>query len=528
MAEHDSHGDEKEWISVQKKTFTKWTNNHLRKKGHPTLDIASPETQFDDGTNLMHVVNALYGNDIPKYNKNAKLRPQKLDNINLALKMVEDAHIKTNFLKNTHLADHDLKMILGMMWAIILDYAIKGISVEDMTAKEGLLLWVRKKTANYRDVDPPGVHNFSTSWKDGMAFCALIHRHMPHLIDYDSLDKKNAAQNLELAFSVAERELGIPRLLDVEDLTEIARPDERSIMTYISEYFHRFANQDMKENAARRVLKFMNFMKRIEAQEFDYERRSRELIDHCRATQQRFTEAKFGDSLEEAVQAYKDFKQFTTVDKPAKAGERMDVETLFAEIQTELYVNGRLPYVAPQEVNPDSLQSAFDDLSVAEKSYASAVRDNRFRFIKKEESKIPQEKLDEFTATFNHFDKNGNGVMDKAEFKAALSALGVPFKDDAAYSKVFQEVSQGQDTISKDQYIRYNMALAEDRDSPDQVRDSFRFLADSGDSVTVDQLKTPPLTDEDRAFLLSKLPQTANGTYDFAAYIDTVFAPKSA
>ena len=72
-----------------------------------------------------------------------------------------------------------------------------------------------------------------------MAFCALIHKHQPHLIDYDSLDKNNAEANLELAFSVAEG-LGIPRLLDVEDVN-VEKPDERSIMTQVAEYFLRFA-----------------------------------------------------------------------------------------------------------------------------------------------------------------------------------------------------------------------------------------------------------------------------------------------
>ena len=106
-----------------------------------------------------------------------------------------------------------------------------------MTAKEGLLLWCRKKTTGYRDVDPPGVQNFTTSFKNGLALCALLHRHQPQLLDYDSLSKDNAQQNLELAFSVAEKTFGIPRLLDVEDLL-VDKPDERSVMTYGASHAH--------------------------------------------------------------------------------------------------------------------------------------------------------------------------------------------------------------------------------------------------------------------------------------------------
>jgi hypothetical protein len=96
----------------------------------------------------MQIVSALYDLPIPKHNATPKMRPHALDNIEQALKMVDDAKIKTNFLKPTHLIDHDLKMILGLMWAIILDYAIKGIKDDDCNAKEGLLLWCQLRRAD--------------------------------------------------------------------------------------------------------------------------------------------------------------------------------------------------------------------------------------------------------------------------------------------------------------------------------------------------------------------------------------------
>jgi len=84
------------------------------------------------------------------------------------------------------IVDGNLKMTLGMIWTIILRFAIQDISVEELSAKEGLLLWCQRKTAPYKNVN---VQNFHMSFKDGLAFCALIHRHRPELIDYDSLKK---------------------------------------------------------------------------------------------------------------------------------------------------------------------------------------------------------------------------------------------------------------------------------------------------------------------------------------------------
>merc|ERR1719317_1706676 len=94
-----------------------------------------------------------------------------------------------------------------MIWTIILRFAIQDISVEEMTAKEGLLLWCQRKTAPYKNVN---VQNFHLSWRDGLAFCALIHRHRPDLLDYSKLSKDNPLENLNLAFDIAEKYLDNP------------------------------------------------------------------------------------------------------------------------------------------------------------------------------------------------------------------------------------------------------------------------------------------------------------------------------
>jgi len=510
-----SEDNKEQWVAVQKKTFTKWVNSHLTKKGFPTINVL--EEEFTDGINLINLLNALYSVPIPKYNKAPKMAPHKLDNIALAFNMLEQAQVKTNFLKPGHLIDKDLKMLLGMVWAIILDYAIKGISEDMLTAKEGLLLWCRKKTAGYRDVDPPSITNFTGNWKNGLAFCALIHRHRPDLIEYDTLDKENAEQNLELAFSVAEKELGIARLLDVEDMKQ---PDERSVMTYVSEYFHRFASQDLKERAARRAQKFVSFQRAIAAQASEFETRAEALLAWVDSVIANFENAQFGETVEEAEAAVRALRDFVTAEKSEKSGEKLDLESLFAEIQTQLKVNNRSPYVP--KVAPEALEDAFDRLWDAEKKYAAAVRANRFQFITKVESKISDEKVQEFTESFNHFDADKSGQMDKVEFKAALSAMSVPFKDDAAFDKVFNEVSEGQTHVTLSQYIRYLAALEEDKDTPDQLIESFKMIADNAETVSEAQLSCPPLSADDVQYLLSQMPQAGNG-YDYNAYVQNSF-----
>jgi len=109
------------------------------------------------------------------------------------------------------------------------------------TVKERLLVWCQIKTKEYQNIK---LENFSTSWADGMAFCALIHHFLPDAFDYHALNPKQRRHNFTLAFKVADEQAGIFPLLDVDDMVAMRRPDWKCVFTYVQSIYRRFKDDD--------------------------------------------------------------------------------------------------------------------------------------------------------------------------------------------------------------------------------------------------------------------------------------------
>ncbi|XP_007245998.3 smoothelin, like [Astyanax mexicanus] len=102
--------------------------------------------------------------------------------------------------------------------------------------KQILLEWCRSKTIGYQNID---IQNFSSSWSDGMAFCALVHSFFPTEFDYNALSPVDRKHNFELAFSTAEKHAGCDRLIEVEDMMVMGRkPDPMCVFTYVQSLYN--------------------------------------------------------------------------------------------------------------------------------------------------------------------------------------------------------------------------------------------------------------------------------------------------
>uniref|UniRef100_A0A803TSL5 Actinin alpha 2 n=1 Tax=Anolis carolinensis TaxID=28377 RepID=A0A803TSL5_ANOCA len=275
-------------------------------------------------------------------------------------------YIKYPFCFTLEIVDGNIKMTLGMIWTIILRFAIQDISVEETSAKEGLLLWCQRKTAPYRNVN---IQNFHTSWKDGLGLCALIHRHRPDLIDYSKLSKDDPLRNINLAMDVAEKYLDIPKMLDAEDIVNTPKPDERAIMTYVSCFYHAFAGAEQAETAANRICKVLAVNQENEKLMEEYERLASELLEWIRRTTP-WLENRTPERTMAAMQKkLEDFRDYRRKHKPPKVQEKCQLEINFNTLQTKLRISNRPAFMPSEGKMVSDIASAWQRLEQAEKGY---------------------------------------------------------------------------------------------------------------------------------------------------------------
>ncbi|XP_073818014.1 filamin A protein cher isoform X14 [Musca autumnalis] len=238
--------EDAQWKKIQQNTFTRWANEHLK-----TIDrsISNLESDLSDGLRLIALIEVLSQKRMPKYNKRPTFRSQKLENVSVALKFLEDEGIKIVNIDSSDIVDCKLKLILGLIWTLILHYSIsmpawegeddQQLNGSGPTPKQRLLNWIHGKIP-----DLP-IKNFTNDWTSGKAVGALVDACAPGLCpDWEMWDPKDAVQNASEAMGLADDWLNVRQLIKPEELVN-PNVDEQSMMTYLSQY----PNAKLKQGA---------------------------------------------------------------------------------------------------------------------------------------------------------------------------------------------------------------------------------------------------------------------------------------
>uniref|UniRef100_A0A3B4YTM2 Calponin-homology (CH) domain-containing protein n=1 Tax=Seriola lalandi dorsalis TaxID=1841481 RepID=A0A3B4YTM2_SERLL len=259
--------------AVQKRTFTKWINSHLAKRV-PPLVVTDLFEDIKDGVMLLALLEVLSGQKLPCEQGKKLKRIHWVANIGTALNFLEGrksayrgSPIKLVNINSTDIVDGRPSIVLGLVWTIILYFQIEELtislpalqgfssstsSLDSSTsstettsppvkrkplppqggARKALLRWVQQTATKRLGLE---VKDFGPSWRTGLAFFAVIHSLRPNLVDMERVWRRPNRENLQKAFLLAETELGIPQLLDPEDV-DVDKPDEKSIMTYVAQF----------------------------------------------------------------------------------------------------------------------------------------------------------------------------------------------------------------------------------------------------------------------------------------------------
>ncbi|XP_059148013.1 spectrin beta chain, non-erythrocytic 2-like isoform X3 [Physella acuta] len=368
-----------ERVFIQKKTFTKWANAFLEKV---RMEIRDLFTDLADGKMLMKLLEIISGENLGKPNKGL-LRVQKVENLNRCLKFLATKVYFEN-IGAEDIVDGNPRLILGLIWTIILRFQIQEIIIdvdeehedsEKRSAKDALLLWCQRKTAGY-----PGVNitNFTTSWRNGLGFNALIHAHRPDIINYNGLDPADHMGNLNNAFDVADKQLGIPKILDAEDV-DVNRPDEKIIVTYVASYYHYFAKMKSEMTGGKRIAKIVGMMRDVQKMQDDYESLTSNLLAWIREKIKSLNNRDFPNSLEGIQKELIAFKDYMTVEKPPKYRERGNVEVQYFNVQARLKANGQKQYLPPEGMLIHDIETAWMQLEKCEHGREVALKDELIR-----------------------------------------------------------------------------------------------------------------------------------------------------
>ncbi|KAF5404634.1 Spectrin beta [Paragonimus heterotremus] len=339
-----------------------------------------------DGRILLKLLEVISGDNLPSPTP-GRMRIHCLENVDKSLYFLTSLNVHLENVGAHDIVDGNARITLGLLWTIILRFQIQDIAIssavdglglpvgERRYSKDALLLWCQMKTAGYRYVD---VQNFTTSWRDGLAFNALIHKHRPDLVNFDSLSPDTPLQNLESAFLTAEKKLGITRLFDPEDIY-VEHPDEKSILTYVVTYYHYFSKLRSETVHARRAANFITYFQRMQNTLAWYEKCTSELLAWIFKTISWIDNRDFPPTVEELQQQFAEFKDYRLKEKAEKFLEKGNLEMELFILQAKMRSLNLKVYKPPAGLQVSQVNRAWCALEKSEHARELALRGELIR-----------------------------------------------------------------------------------------------------------------------------------------------------
>jgi actinin alpha len=371
--------------ALQRKIFSRWVSMKLWMSRHIKVTDIVTDLQ-NDPTILLALIEVLSEKTFTgKIDKSTKMRMQKISATNIILKFVyDDCGVQMKIKTSAEdIADGAEKAVLGLVFQILLKFMKIGDDEgPQLNAKDALLMWIQNKVAGYKDVS---VTNFTNSFHSGLALCALIHKHRPNLIQFETLNKENKLDNLKTAMVAAERYFGLEQYITPADILKL---DENGMMVYASEYFYGIAEQRKIDQAVRRIHKVIKFTKTCDAMRADYNRQAAEFKERVSKVEKILNDRTIDNTMAGAKHKIEEFYEYKAKDKNVIIELQLTLEALFNNLGVLLTNNKRPPFNPPLGLTPKDLEATVRHLEQVEQERNVALHaelNRQVRLLKQDE-----------------------------------------------------------------------------------------------------------------------------------------------
>lgn len=234
------------------------------------------------------------------------------------------------------------------------------------------------------------VDNFDMSWKDGRALLALINKYRPDVLDYEATVSSDARSNVATAFRVASEQLGIDALLDVEDLVDSARPDEKSMIAYLSMFFNKFASLARKQALIDSIIRAVALTRKHDGLIFKYKyvaKQIKEWIAEHAADFRAEDGCKSTDEVKAKIDALHEYRKSI---KPSQKAVLLELSSLLGQVRSSQRANNRPIFSPEEDIADKTIELEWTALEGAESAYEQMLIEKyaRFTVIDYEVSKV--------------------------------------------------------------------------------------------------------------------------------------------
>jgi dystonin len=308
---------------------------------------------------------------------------------------------------------------------------------ENVSAREALLRWARRTTEKYPGVQ---INDFTTSWRDGMAFSAVVHRNRPDLVDWRNIHEIKSLERLERVFNTMEKEYNVNRLLDPQDV-DTNMPDEKSLITYISTIYQVFP-QPPKSHPLTDV------DSHNQAQE--YKAQAQKLLIWCREKTSMLQERTLDIELPSLRRLLEDLKKLRNHDVPERQRDKQKLTVMYSHLERYFQTVGG-EKALELDLRPDSLELFWYRLitALADKEHELLLHIQQLQQLEVLANKVTQE-VEQFEKKITDISfriSNDSNRIDKMQRLEARTIIETIETEIALLEKPIEQVTKDCHTL---------------------------------------------------------------------------------